>query len=55
MFSAMQPHIDWKGWIDHTQLPIVFRASNAQKAKFISQTKNVPRPLRPKTDTLWQQ
>jgi len=47
-FSAMQPRIDWKrGWIDHTQLPIVFRASNAQKAKFISQTKNVPRPLRP--------
>ena len=29
-FSAMQPRIDWKrGWIDHTQLPIVFRAPNA--------------------------
>jgi len=24
-FLAMQPRIDWKrGWIDHTQLPIVF-------------------------------
>ena len=35
-FSAMQPRIDWKrGWIDHTQLPIVFRAPNAQKARFI--------------------
>ena len=34
-FSAMQPCIDWKrGWIDHTQLPIVFRAQNAQKARF---------------------
>src|SRR6266850_466232 len=31
-FSAMQPRIDWKrGWIDHTQLPIVFRAQNAQE------------------------
>jgi len=35
-FSAMQPHIDWKrGWIDHMQLPIIFQAPNAQKAKFI--------------------
>ena len=34
-FSAMQPCIDWKqGWIDHTQLPVVFWAPNAQKAKF---------------------
>ena len=48
-FSAMQPRIDWKrGWIDHTQLPIVFQASNTQKAKFLPQTKNVPQPLQPK-------
>jgi hypothetical protein len=42
-FAAVQPNIDWKkGWIDHTQLPIVLRASNAQKAMFTSQIKNVP-------------
>jgi hypothetical protein len=36
-FAAVQPNIDWKrGWIDHTQLPIVLRASNAQKAMFMS-------------------
>jgi hypothetical protein len=24
-FAAMQPKIDWKrGWIDHSQLPIIF-------------------------------
>jgi hypothetical protein len=24
-FAAVQPNIDWKkGWIDHTQLPIIF-------------------------------
>ena len=48
-FSAMQPHIDWKrGWIDHTQLPIILRASNTQKARFIPQTQNVPRSLQPR-------
>ena len=32
-FMAMQPRIDWKrGWIDHSQLPIVIRAPNTQKA-----------------------
>jgi hypothetical protein len=42
-FTAVQPNIDWKrGWIDHTQLPIVLRASNAQKAMFTSRTKNIP-------------
>jgi hypothetical protein len=35
-FAAVQPNIDWKrGWIDHTQLPIVLQAPNAQKATFI--------------------
>jgi hypothetical protein len=42
-FAAVQSNIDWKrGWIDHTQLPIVLRAPNAQKAKFAPRTKNVP-------------
>src|SRR6267142_1436965 len=32
-FAAVQPHIDWKrGWVDHSQLPIIFRAPNATKA-----------------------
>ncbi len=32
-FTAVQPKIDWKrGWIDHTQLPIVFKAPNAARA-----------------------
>jgi hypothetical protein len=45
-FAAMQPNIDWKrGWIDHTQLPIVFKAPNAAKAIFIPRTCNVPRPI----------
>jgi hypothetical protein len=40
----VQPNIDWKkGWIDHTQLPIILRAPNTQKAVFVPQTKNVPR------------
>ncbi len=32
-FVATQPKIDWKrGWINHTQLPIVFKAPDAAKA-----------------------
>jgi hypothetical protein len=35
-FVAVQPRIDWKkGWIDHTQLPIILRAPNAQRAQFV--------------------
>jgi hypothetical protein len=35
-FAAVQPNIDWKkGWINHTQLPIILRALNAQKAVFV--------------------
>jgi hypothetical protein len=42
-FMAVQPNIDWKkGWIDHTQLPIVLRASDAKRAMFTSRTKNIP-------------
>jgi hypothetical protein len=45
-FAAEQPNIDWKrGWIDHTQLPIVIRADDAARAQFTSRHKNVPRPL----------
>jgi hypothetical protein len=42
-FTAVQSNIDWKkGWIDHTQLSIILRAPNAQKAVFVPWTKNVP-------------
>jgi hypothetical protein len=42
-FAAVQPNIDWKkGWIDHTQLPIILRASDAQRAVFTLRTKNIP-------------
>ena len=35
-FSAVQPKIDWKrGWLDHSQLPIILRAPNAAKAQFV--------------------
>ena len=44
-FAATQPRIDWKrGWINHGQLPIVIRASNAQKAIFIPRIHNIPWP-----------
>jgi hypothetical protein len=40
----MQPKIDWKrGWIDHSQLPIIFCTPDAAKARFIPRTINVPR------------
>ncbi len=46
-FAAVQPKIDWKrGWIDHTQLPIVFKASDAAKAQFTLQTINKPHPVK---------
>src|SRR5487761_659493 len=45
-FAAVQPRIDWKrGWIDHSQLPIIFRASDAAKARFIPRTINRPKPI----------
>jgi len=35
-FAAAQPQIDWaKGWIAHHQLPIILRADNAAKARFL--------------------
>ncbi len=45
-FAATQPKIDWKrGWIDHTQLPIVFKAPDAAKARFLPRSVNQPRPI----------
>ena len=42
-FAAVQPRIDWKrGWVDHSQLPIIFRAPNATKARFIPRQINCP-------------
>jgi hypothetical protein len=41
--AVVQPNINWKkGWIDHTQLPIILQALNAQKATFTPRTKNIP-------------
>jgi hypothetical protein len=35
-FVAAQPKIDWaRGWIAHDQLPIVLRAHDATKARFV--------------------
>ncbi len=46
-FAAVQPKIDWKrGWIDHMQLPIVLKAPDAAKARFMLRTINKPRPKR---------
>jgi len=45
-FAAVQPQIDWKrGWIDQTHLPIILKAANAGKAKFLSRKENRPRPI----------
>src|SRR5882672_10408642 len=42
-FAAVQPRIDWKrGWVDHSQLPIIFRAPNASKARFVPRQINCP-------------
>jgi Reverse transcriptase (RNA-dependent DNA polymerase) len=46
-FAAMQPKIDWRrGWIDHSQLPIIFRTPDAARARFSPRTINTPRELR---------
>jgi RNase H-like domain found in reverse transcriptase/Reverse transcriptase (RNA-dependent DNA polymerase)/Integrase zinc binding domain len=43
-FVAMQPQINWRrGWIDHSQLPIIFCTPDAAKARFVPRTTNVPR------------
>ena len=50
-FAAMQPKIDWRwGWIDHTQLPIIFKAPDAMKANFktIIRSLDTPKTKLPK-------
>src|SRR6266478_3031800 len=48
-FATVQPKIDWRrGWIDHTQLPIVFKTSDVAKACFIPRTVNKPQPIQTK-------
>jgi hypothetical protein len=43
-FAAVQPNINWKkGWIDHTQLPIIFRTGNAKRAWFVPRQRSIPR------------
>jgi len=38
-FADTQPKIDWlKGWIDSSQLSIILRSPNAQKAQFIAKS-----------------
>ena len=45
-FAAVQPKVDWKrGWIDISQLPIVLRAVDAAKARFLPRKS----PLVPKS------
>jgi hypothetical protein len=40
----MQPQIDWRrGWINHSQLPIIFCTPDAAKACFLLRTTNIPR------------
>ena len=47
-FAAAQPKIDWKrGWIDHTQLPIILRANNSKRATFVPRQRNIPRTRGP--------
>ena len=43
-FASSQPRIDWaRGWIDSTQLPIIFRTEDYKRAQFPSRLKNVPK------------
>jgi Retroviral aspartyl protease len=42
-FAAFQPRIDWKrGWIDHSQLPVILRSSDALHAQFLPRQINKP-------------
>jgi len=39
-FASAQPRIDWaKGWIDYTQLPIVLKSNDVDRAIFSTRTK----------------
>jgi hypothetical protein len=38
-FATVQPKIDWlKGWINHSQLPIIIQSDDAAQAKFLPHT-----------------
>jgi len=42
-FAAAQPKIDWaKGWINYSQLPIILKANDADKACFQPQSTKQP-------------
>ncbi len=42
-FAMAQPKINWaRGWIDHSQLPIVLRATDTAMAQFSAQTMKLP-------------
>ena len=45
-FATTQPRINWKrGWIDHTQLPIILKSNDTKRAHFTPRTCNIPRPV----------
>jgi hypothetical protein len=45
-FAIVQPNIDWKrGWIDHSQLPIVLRSGDAKRARFVPRQIRKPQPI----------
>src|SRR6266853_6768942 len=45
-FATAQPKIDWaRGWIDHSQLPIVLRAADVAMAQFLARMTRLP-PMR---------
>jgi hypothetical protein len=42
-FATVQPKIDWaRGWINHSQLPIVLRARDAARAQFAARKVGLP-------------
>src|SRR6266566_9869166 len=45
-FAAVQPQIDWKrGWIDQTHLPVILKAANTGKARFLFRKEHKARPI----------
>jgi RNase H-like domain found in reverse transcriptase/Reverse transcriptase (RNA-dependent DNA polymerase)/Integrase zinc binding domain/Chromo (CHRromatin Organisation MOdifier) domain len=49
-FAAFQPRIDWRrGWIDHSQLPVILRTPDAARARFIPRQINKIRAARAET------
>jgi len=57
-FATAQPKINWaRGWIDHSQLPIVLRAHDAARAQFATRKAGLPpvKIRRGKIETMNQQ